>query len=67
MTAEQLRLAVLIDALDASIARGVDDADAGRVRSSSEVFNNLALKLEAILREGRCASPSAITAKPLPD
>jgi hypothetical protein len=42
MTAEQLRVAVFIGAFDASIARGV--ADAGRVRSSSEVFDRLTAK-----------------------
>ena len=34
-------------ALDASIARGLADADAGRVKSSSEVFDNLESKLQA--------------------
>lgn len=32
-------------ALDASIARGLADADAGRVKSSSEVFARLEAKL----------------------
>jgi antitoxin ParD1/3/4 len=32
-------------ALDASIARGVADADAGRVKSTSEVFDKLESKL----------------------
>lgn len=32
-------------ALDASIARGLADADAGRVKSSSEVFAHLESKL----------------------
>jgi antitoxin ParD1/3/4 len=32
-------------ALDAAIARGLDDADAGRVKSSSEVFDRLEAKL----------------------
>ena len=34
-------------ALDAAIARGLDDADAGRVRSSSEVFDRLEARLAA--------------------
>jgi antitoxin ParD1/3/4 len=34
-------------ALDASIARGLADADAGRVKSSSEVFDRLEGKLAA--------------------
>ena len=34
-------------ALDASIARGVADANAGRVKSTSEVFNQLESKLKA--------------------
>ena len=34
-------------ALDASIARGIDDADAGRTRSSAEVFDRLEAKLIA--------------------
>jgi antitoxin ParD1/3/4 len=34
-------------ALDASIARGVADADAGRVKSTTEVFDNLEAKLQA--------------------
>ena len=34
-------------ALDASIARGLADADAGRVKSSSEVFDRLEAKLAA--------------------
>jgi predicted transcriptional regulator len=33
-------------ALDASIARGIADADAGRVRPISEVFENLESRLE---------------------
>lgn len=32
-------------ALDAAIARGLDDADAGRVKSSSEVFDRLEARL----------------------
>lgn len=32
-------------ALDAAIARGLDDAEAGRVRPSSEVFDRLEAKL----------------------
>jgi antitoxin ParD1/3/4 len=31
--------------LDAAIARGLDDADAGRVKSSSEVFDRLEARL----------------------
>ena len=31
--------------LDATIARGLDDADAGRVKSSFEVFNRFEAKL----------------------
>jgi antitoxin ParD1/3/4 len=34
-------------ALDASIARGVADADAGRVKSATEVFDKLESKLAA--------------------
>ena len=34
-------------ALDASIARGLADADAGQVKSSSEVFDRLEAKLAA--------------------
>ena len=34
-------------ALDASIARGLADADAGRVKSSSEVFDRLEAELAA--------------------
>jgi antitoxin ParD1/3/4 len=34
-------------ALDASIARGVADADAGRVKSTSEVFARLEAKFKA--------------------
>jgi len=34
-------------ALDASITRGVADADANRVKSTSEVFDNLESKLKA--------------------
>jgi antitoxin ParD1/3/4 len=34
-------------ALDAAIARGLDDADAGRVKSSSEVFDRLEARLAA--------------------
>jgi antitoxin ParD1/3/4 len=34
-------------ALDASIARGVADADAGRVKSTAEVFGLLRSKLRA--------------------
>ena len=34
-------------ALDASIARGVADADAGRIKSTSEVFDRLESKLKA--------------------
>ncbi|QWG13282.1 type II toxin-antitoxin system ParD family antitoxin [Bradyrhizobium sediminis] len=34
-------------ALDASIARGLADADAGRVKPSSEVFDRLEAKLAA--------------------
>ena len=34
-------------ALDAAIARGLDDADAGRVRSSSEGFDRLEARLAA--------------------
>jgi antitoxin ParD1/3/4 len=32
-------------ALDAAIGRGLDDADAGRVKSSSEVFDRLEARL----------------------
>ena len=37
----EARLAVL----DAAIARGLEDADAGRVKSSSEVFDRLEARL----------------------
>jgi antitoxin ParD1/3/4 len=37
----EARLAVL----DAAIARGLDDADAGRVKASSEVFDRLEARL----------------------
>jgi antitoxin ParD1/3/4 len=40
-------------ALDASIARGVADADAGRVKSISEVFHNLEAKLQAKAKTAR--------------
>ncbi len=36
-----------LSALDASIARGVADADAGRVKTASEVFDRLEAKLKA--------------------
>jgi antitoxin ParD1/3/4 len=38
---------VRLAALDASIARGVADADAGRVKSTAEVFDRLESKLKA--------------------
>lgn len=38
---------VKLAALDASIARGLADADAGRVSPSSEVFDRLEAKLAA--------------------
>ena len=38
-------------ALDASIARGVADADAGRVKSTAEVFDLLQSKLRAKARQ----------------
>ena len=34
-------------ALDASLARGVADADAGRVKSTSEVFDRLEARLKS--------------------
>jgi antitoxin ParD1/3/4 len=40
-------------ALDASIARGVADADAGRVKSTSEVFDKLEAKLRAKAKAAR--------------
>ena len=40
-------------ALDASIARGVADADAGLVKSTSEVFDNLEAKLQAQAKQAR--------------
>ncbi len=40
-------------ALDASIARGVADADAGHVKSISEVFDNLEAKLQAKAKAAR--------------
>ncbi len=45
----EIRLA----ALDASIARGVTDADAGRIKSTSEVFDRLESKLNAKARADR--------------
>ena len=39
-------------ALDASIARGLADADAGRVRPGSEVFDRLEAKLAAKMDRG---------------
>ncbi|WP_027581014.1 type II toxin-antitoxin system ParD family antitoxin [Bradyrhizobium sp. Ai1a-2] len=38
---------VRLAALDASIARGLSDVDAGRVKTSSEVFDRLEAKLAA--------------------
>ena len=40
-------------ALDASIARGVADADAGRVKPTSEAFDNLEAKLQAQAKAAR--------------
>ena len=40
-------------ALDASIARGVADADADRVKSTSEAFDNLESKLKAKTKTAR--------------
>jgi antitoxin ParD1/3/4 len=40
-------------ALDASIARGLADADAGRVKSTSEVFGKLETKLKAQAKAAR--------------
>ncbi len=40
-------------ALDASIARGAADADANRVKSTSEVFDNLESKLKAKTKAAR--------------
>jgi antitoxin ParD1/3/4 len=40
-------------ALDASIARGAADADANRVKSTSEVFGNLESKLRAKTKAAR--------------
>src|ERR1700716_164904 len=40
-------------ALDASIARGVADADAGRVKSTSQVFDRLESKLKAKAKAAR--------------
>ena len=40
-------------ALDASIARGVADADAGRVKSTSQVFDRLVSKLKAKAKAAR--------------
>src|SRR5258708_8945910 len=45
-------------ALDASIARGVADADAGRVKSTSQVFDRLESKLKAkAARKGSLSLP----------
>lgn len=43
----ELRLA----ALDASIARGVADADAGRVKSANEVFDRLEAKYRTMAEQ----------------
>ena len=40
-------------ALDASIARGVADADAGRLKSTSEVFDKLESQLRAKAKAAR--------------
>jgi antitoxin ParD1/3/4 len=40
-------------ALDASIARGAADTDANRVKSTSEVFDNLESKLKAKTKAAR--------------
>ena len=40
-------------ALDASIARGVANADAGRIKSTSEVFDRLESKLKAKAKAAR--------------
>jgi len=40
-------------ALDASIARGLADADAGRVKSTSEVFGKLESKLKGHAKAAR--------------
>jgi antitoxin ParD1/3/4 len=40
-------------ALDASIARGMADADAGRVKSTPEVFDKLELRLQAKAKTAR--------------
>lgn len=39
-------------ALDAAIARGIADADAGRVRPADEVLDRLEAKYEAIAKAG---------------
>ena len=38
-------VATKLDALDAAVARGLVDAEAGRVKPSSEVFDRLKAKL----------------------
>jgi antitoxin ParD1/3/4 len=48
-------------ALDASIARGIADADAGRVRPAEEVFDELR---ERILRKVGAAEPGPIRHAP---
>ena len=40
-------------ALDASVARGAADADAGRVKSTSQVFDRLESKLKAKAKPAR--------------
>jgi antitoxin ParD1/3/4 len=40
-------------ALDASVARGLADADAGRIKPISEVFDHLESKLKAKARAAR--------------
>jgi antitoxin ParD1/3/4 len=40
-------------ALDASIARGVADADAGQIKSTAEVFDKLESKLKAKAKAAR--------------
>ncbi len=41
-------------ALDASIARGIADADAGRTFPAEEVFDELRAKYRAMPRSGEC-------------
>ncbi|WP_315832877.1 type II toxin-antitoxin system ParD family antitoxin [Bradyrhizobium prioriisuperbiae] len=51
--ARELRLA----SLDASLKRGIDDADKGRVRPASDVFGRLEAKYRAAAKAGFSRPP----------